>query len=1257
MNKLKKFISLLMACAVILSVCPIMPIKAEAKDIVFSATYSGEFSSNVPMVFSIATINPESKTFTGHLKIDDKLVKIDKDITGTVNFRDEYYSCQTKFKSGYYEYAFNFDVYPLKGAATMVSGGGGWLLASINCPMTGTVNKFYTKSMLYDEADMKMCMALSMKMYSSSKKTEIINNVDTIMTSYNTKYSHDNIDAYNIGDKDKDNVAFSILNRKNTESNSIDIITVIRGTYRDEWQGNVQITGASYDASKKVHDNFNKAKESIKAEITEYYNTYAQGYDKVNLIITGHSRGAAVANLYAKEAADVKKSGTAAGIPVFDNVTAYTFACPNVEKYNTNMEKYDNIFNFQFDSDIVPSVPLTSPADGWNYWKYGKTFSMNILDLSNASSSSKANALVKNIASINPEVKNEMDTAFSQWPTVSDYYKKLQARYNSSNPDNSISLYDYLYSAASRRALSKKSKTSLSVIFKNSIKYPALKPLLSFAASNLISIKKSHHYDTYNKVINGKKEVAGLGSDLFSSFTYQDALNQISALSENSAVMAMAEEADTEITYDAAEVQRLADFANQNNNNDILNWDLNNPAQWSGITWNAEGHITSIDFTYKWLEGSLDCSGFSALESVNVYANLLTDLNLSGTSSLTALNCSYNDFSQNGLDLTDCTALNELYCDGCSISMLDLAANTELQILSCALNNLFALNTENNTKLKHINCLYNYLDIRQGTALYTQLYNYRDNNNAYINYYPQQLPPNAVVDTAELQALENFAKAGNNNSALDWLDDNGDISLEKLQYNAIWEFDGEKYKIVEFDISDLNISGEINLTAFTMLRAFYCENTQISKLNLNSCTNLEELYCDRCKISEFALPSNAADSSCALCAVSCEYNYIDTAVFTESIIDNIKAKQDYCLNYLNQRGDASALQAAIGFAELLEVNDYSSESFGALNELLDECRQYDFDNLCLTQADIDALTAKVLTAAYNLKAYFNVKISASNGTYSIACDNEMQSPVGNYNILYSTAVSLNAVPNDGFQFVGWYDTVCNRYLSRNAQYNFTADSNISLEAVCIANGSATLTFSNSSSWIAKTVTKTTADWAEVSSVSDLLPDVPYSYGHGIGRWEYDEQQVLASLRAGEDVTITAVYDENDASYPVPRQAEDKPVLDLYFNYDFENSIGSFLMAAGFPENIEIESVGIAFYYKNANTFNPSDNFILLLNNKMLVGRFNTDRLEDIYIVNMNKMTSTYNWAARGYVTYYDENNTLVTVYSNQINIVDRAEVR
>ena len=44
--------------------------------------------------------------------------------------------------------------------------------------------------------------------------------------------------------------------------------------------------------------------------------------------------------------------------------------------------------------------------------------------------------------------------------------------------------------------------------------------------------------------------------------------------------------------------------------------------------------------------------------------------------------------------------------------------------------------------------------------------------------------------------------------------------------------------------------------------------------------------------------------------------------------------------------------------------------------------------------------------------------------------------------------------------------------------------------------------------------------------------------------------------------------------------------------------------------------------------------------------------DGIYTVNVNNFTSKQNWAARGYVTYIDDDNILRTVYTDQINVVD-----
>lgn len=202
-----------------------------------------------------------------------------------------------------------------------------------------------------------------------------------------------------------------------------------------------------------------------------------------------------------------------------------------------------------------------------------------------------------------------------------------------------------------------------------------------------------------------------------------------------------------------------------------------------------------------------------------------------------------------------------------------------------------------------------------------------------------------------------------------------------------------------------------------------------------------------------------------------------------------------------------------------------------------------------------------------------------------------------------------------------------------------------------------LTFTNKSGQIVNIVDKTVDQWTSVTTIADLLPDVPYSYGYTNGRWVYDDATVLASLQAGTDVTVTPEYDESSFECPViPTPTGDEPAIDLYYSYNDENAKGTFLMATGIPDGCEIESIGVAFYYKTADEFDPT-NFLLTLNNKMLTSKFTAVEESGLYAVNVGEsFLSKYNWAAKGYITYYDSDGNLKTVYTNQINLVATQQV-
>ena len=351
--------------------------------------------------------------------------------------------------------------------------------------------------------------------------------------------------------------------------------------------------------------------------------------------------------------------------------------------------------------------------------------------------------------------------------------------------------------------------------------------------------------------------------------------------------------------------------------------------------------------------------------------------------------------------------------------------------------------------------------------------------------------------------------------------------------------------------------------------------------------------------------------------------------------------------------DADTLTAAIEKFSEFNSADYSESSYNNLKDIVN--RNKELVDTAQSQEEIDFAVTEILEAIYDLQPYLNLTVSAENGSYEVTCDGNASSD-NKYSLLFGTEITLSATANEGYEFVGWYDVTNNLYFSTNSTYTFKLTENTNLKAVFVKEQSATLTFTTYSNWVQSTVTKTIDEWNNVTSIEDLLPQIPYKYGYSNGRWVYDNDEVLAKLRAGESVFLIPEYDEDDTSLPTPREPENGvPALDLYYKLDADANVGSFVMAAGIPDDCQIESVGVAFYYKKANDFDPT-NFELLINNKMLVSRFNTEEIEDIYIVNMNKLTSTYNWAVRGYVTYYDADGNLKTAYSNQVNIVNREQV-
>lgn len=181
----------------------------------------------------------------------------------------------------------------------------------------------------------------------------------------------DQIGAFFSGSHDVAAYAFASKEVKSAlgKDDSTVIFVGVRGSYGTEWLSNFKMlndTTSNYD-----HEGFKAAEEEVKAALEKYIMDIGADPSKVKLLITGHSRGGAIANLLA---ADFNNGSTLFGSTIStEDVYTYTYASPSSTQNETRSNpKHDNIFNVVNPSDVVCQLPLAS----WNYGRYGITVSL-----------------------------------------------------------------------------------------------------------------------------------------------------------------------------------------------------------------------------------------------------------------------------------------------------------------------------------------------------------------------------------------------------------------------------------------------------------------------------------------------------------------------------------------------------------------------------------------------------------------------------------------------------------------------------------------------------------------------------------------------------------------------------------------------------------------------------------------------------------------------------------------------------------------
>jgi Leucine-rich repeat (LRR) protein len=318
-------------------------------------------------------------------------------------------------------------------------------------------------------------------------------------------------------------------------------------------------------------------------------------------------------------------------------------------------------------------------------------------------------------------------------------------------------------------------------------------------------------------------------------------------------------------------------------------------------TSNIEG-ILDLDVGEYSIYDLTGIEDFKSLNSLKVYSNYLSNLDVSQNVNLVKLNCGdnqitdfdnlklnptlqeligdSNDFTE--INISQLTALTILDISSNNISAIDVSQNSNLTEFYCGINFLSELDLSSNAQLTKLNCSDNYittLDLTPNTAL--KVLDCSNNDletldiSSNINIEALNCDSNLISDfefneNADYTALKKLS-----------IDDNELENIDVSNFPKLTTLTMSSNKLEIIDISTnilldtLNISNNyfksINLTNNTALLWLDCSNNALSALELSSNTLLKELNVDNNQLTSLNLGVNPD-----ILKVSCASNALES---------------------------------------------------------------------------------------------------------------------------------------------------------------------------------------------------------------------------------------------------------------------------------------------------------------------------------------------------------------------------------------------
>ncbi len=175
----------------------------------------------------------------------------------------------------------------------------------------------------------------------------------------------------------RDEVNYFIATRQGMDLKTGEVYDVIFvgliGSYKDQWYSDFdpwgidRENGASNELKKYIHQGFFDAETYVFDKLEDYMkNKYDNNYKthNIKIILTGHSRGAAAANLLGKSLINGEY------YTCKNSVFTYAFATPrSVIDSNATSDTYSRLFNIVNPEDFVTKVM----PEKWGFERYGTT--------------------------------------------------------------------------------------------------------------------------------------------------------------------------------------------------------------------------------------------------------------------------------------------------------------------------------------------------------------------------------------------------------------------------------------------------------------------------------------------------------------------------------------------------------------------------------------------------------------------------------------------------------------------------------------------------------------------------------------------------------------------------------------------------------------------------------------------------------------------------------------------------------------------